>query len=277
MTVSVDILFTVYFKHAYFSDGNLNRLETILHKNSLTAMRNYGLFFKPFKNGFRVLYETSRAGKPRERATLLNEGLSLRFVLQLSDSSFYNYTALKADNIKERLFYFRNRPENDNGFLHAGAFASESELVTPDTTGEEFFTKPFAVVDMALTPALGEEFVIAFDKKASYWQYIVVSEHLKNLASPAILNINDQAVFSTPEKIALPNKSEALLFTSLNPIDLKETPAELFRLVENYESGTGRHKVIKKALPVPDVRAVSSGSGKNNGGSKIPYSEIFIY
>lgn len=281
MNTSFDILFTVLFRHAYFSSSKLECLVVDPDKNTAQAIVNNGLLFKPFKDGFRILFETSFAGRERERAELLNGELTLRFILTLSDPDFYNYTSMAAGNIKDVIFYFRNSLNNvingQTAILHHEEFASEKDLLSVKDAGENFFVKPFGLLDVELSSALMPENAVRFDKKASYWQYIVVGDHLKGLTNPAILNTNNQAVFNGPEKIRLPDKREALLFTSQTPINIAERPDDLFQLVENYESGSGKHKVIKRSLPVPDIRLVSSGSGKSDPEKKTTYSEIFIY
>lgn len=278
MKLEVDILFTVLFRHTYFSSAKLECLTVTPTNDSLQAIRNNGLFFKSFKDGFRILYDTTQAGRYRERSALLGKNLSLRFTLALNDSSFYNYTSVTTDNIKDTVFYFNNTFTNNSSgkpddLLHQDAFVSEKDLLGLDAIGQDFFVKPFGILDLELSASLKTEHSIRFDKKNTYWRYIVVGDHLKSLSSPAILDTNNLAAFHSPEKIALPDKREALLFTSIAPISLAEKPDALFQLVENYEAGSGKHKVVKKALPVPDVRSVSSSTGEK----KSNYSEIFIY
>jgi hypothetical protein len=282
MTLEFDILFTVSFRHAYFSSARLECLTVAPDAATGQALKNHGLLFKPFKNSFQVFYDTALAGRKRKRAELLEGKLQLRFILSLNDPHFYNYTEIVTNNLKEVVFYFnnsstRNAAGKPYDLLHDHEFVTEKDLVTPEAIGENFFVKPFGVLDIQVSPALKLEYSIHFNKKTSYWRYIVVGDHLKGLNNPAILNMNDQAVFNSPEKIELPDRREALLFTSLAPISLAEIPGELFQLVENYDFGAGRHKVVKKALPVPDIRSVSSGSGKNKTEQKTNYSEIFIY
>ena len=279
MQVEYDILTNISFRHEYFSSTRLECLTVRTNKSTEDLMLNRGLLFKPFKDGFALLYETLQNGEQRNKATLLEGALTLRFYVTLTDPNFFNYTDANMQHVAASVYYFHNnkatRPESFSAnLLHQEEFISEADEVSYEDFGERSFTKPFALIDLNLNEALQAEYSLHFKEKKTYWRYVLVGDHLKDLQQPAILG--EQEVFDGPDKLLLPDKREALSFVSSTPISLKQRPEKQFKLVENYEAGATSHKVIIRSLPVPDITRISSLGNLGEKNKKNMYSEIFI-
>jgi hypothetical protein len=241
-------------------------------------MKNNGLLFKPFKDGFRILYESKLGDVYNDRNNITNSETILRFHVKLNDSDFYSYTSDFSKDINVNCCYFHNIVDItpspfSNSHLHAEEFISEKDVVNYTTLLEMQHPKPFGVLDVKLYENLPKEFSINFSEKKTIWRYIIVSEHLKSLNNPAILS--NSTVFVGPKTILLPNNQEAISFESPEEFGVLQTNKTAFQLVEDYDTETLSYKIVLKVLPNPDVKKISLIASKNN--PQKTYSEIFIY
>lgn len=272
MNIAFGTLFTVVFEHGYFTGSRLECMAVSPDQQSAASIQRNGLLFKPLKNGFTVLYETSMAGKVRTREAVLQQTVELRFSIALNDPYFFNYTDLDHKDMTGSLCYFNNT-SHAAGTLHAGEWVSDKEVVTVKSVNDGSFVKPFGLIDVRISEGLSEQYTIRFRERSTYWRYLVISQHLKDLNSPAVLG--NSGSFKGPESMLLPDKRSALAFVSANPIGMKESGNDTFQLVENYDPVAGKYKVVLKTLPVPDVRAISALQPRDAAESR-SYSEIFI-
>ncbi|MDP4209279.1 MAG: hypothetical protein Q8928_10755 [Bacteroidota bacterium] len=277
MQVEYDILTNVIYRHRYFSNLKLECFSIHPDKSSEDVMLNNGLIFKPFKDGFVLLYEAYSNGQRRERVEILDSSITLRYYLTLTDNNFFNYTDGGMDNLVDSIYYLHNINDNRTkpslgSLLHLDEFVSKADIYSCKSFGETFSIKPFAIIDIHLNKELLTEYSLIFKEKQTYWRYVLVSEYLKNLQQPAILG--EQEIFIGPDNIQLPNKQEALYFTSNIPISLSQSPLKHFKLVENYEKGSPAYRVVMRLLPTPNPANISTISNIRN--DKI-YSDIFIY
>ncbi len=65
------------------------------------------------------------------------------------------------------------------------------------------------------------------------------------------------------------------MFTSENEVGIRYKERSAFNLVENYEQDTGKYKLVKSQLPLPDMRAVSKALDEKAPTGKF-YSDIFL-
>ncbi len=235
-------------------------------------MRRYGLIFKSFPDHFTVMYDTELAGSARSREDVLKEDIRLSFRLNLSDLALYNYTGGLPFAINNSFFYFSNA-NADGSFktntLHEDPFANTKDFIELSASGEQYFSKPFGHLDILFHPGLQKNMEIKFAAKAVYWQYILVSEHMKDLNAPAVFNKSTRQIFIGPETIQLPDDRTGIAFISEEPILLNSEPNRFFQLVENYESGSDKHKIIVDVLPNPDINIISQNfSTQNTNGEK---------
>jgi hypothetical protein len=277
MQAEYHILSNITFRHQYFSNRKLECLSVQPAQGSRMVMQNLGLLFKPFKDGFILLYETS--GNEPDKRKMIATGDVLRFYLTLNDSNFFNYTDTEIENLAGSVYYFHNnrtdeaKPDAPNR-LHSGDIVSKEDVFSCNDMDEKFLTKPFAIIDIYMTNNMKTEYSITFKEKHTYWRYILVSEYFRNLKQPAILG--EHYVFDGPFEVHLPDKREALYFVSTVSIGLSQEAVTRFKLVENYENGSSAYKIIKHFLPVPGITSVSS-FGTIDAKDKNCYSEMYIY
>jgi hypothetical protein len=294
----METLVATQYRHGYFKSQLCPCLSVRPAGGGLREMINHGLMIRPKPGGFDLLFDTRHAGNQRTRTDILELHIVIRLLLRLDDPDFYNYTAPPPADIGNQVFYFYNRPHSS--FLHADEQVSASDLfffdrrrVSPNASGAfgprpgdsdlpgdkwilkspgkvivlentegRSFEKPFAILDLLLQPGLEENYQIAFQPPSTWWNYILVSDHLKELSNPAIINTGTKENFAGPSTIRLRDDRAGLSFISPAPIGLKEEPAAACMLVENFDPATGKYKVVMPTLPGPDIRMVSGARGK---------------
>jgi hypothetical protein len=278
MKYAFDILMQVQFNHSYFSDGVFNGLGVTVDSETQKAFNNLSLLYKPFRGGFYILYDKNFAGAERSREDVLKEKVIFEFTLELRDPLFYNYTANLPQQIDKSIYYFRNSLNTAPGVgnvLHAGQFVSEKDVVNLSDSRHHFFKKPFGKLSIMLHPGLETNYSVNFNVRQTYWRYIFMSEYLQKLNSPAIIDDKETNVFGERFEIDLPDAKKVYGFVSANKLNLGQKQDAMYRLVENYEPGTAKHKDVIKALPYPDVRYISRIPIKDT--NPINYSDIFIH
>jgi len=290
-----ELLVSVGYKHGYFSGRKFDRISTEpTHATRETLIRN-GLLFNLSPTGFRILFDTRWGGSTRERKDVLKDKPDLLFQLTLTDPDFYHYTAMDPGNITRSFVYLSNvsiegEQHPSAGLLHSGEFVTENDSVCFGKLPQHFFGKPFGWLQLAVDLQLKDAYEALWPGRSVYWNYIVVSRHLRELNKPAIIDsVTKQQAFSGPEPILLPDNRPALSFVSGIPIPFQAAEKKVFQLVENFEKDSGRYKVVLSALPRADTRIISaaidrkSEPGKEDAGAieikktKEYYSEIFIY
>lgn len=281
MEFRFDILVTVNFRHAYYPGGRFTAIRVKPDDSAAETLQRLGLLFKPFEDGFRILYDTHFAGRQRSKEEVTNEAARLRFHFFVNDQAFFNYTANLQDDISSLVFYFSNAAAGDGpplppGLLHPQPAVSGGDQVPAARFSGQFFSKPSGIVDLELRKGMEGSYSVNFSARATFWRYILVGDHLKALNSPAILDEAEKEDFDGPANIRLPDNREAQVFTSRAVISLSGGKGRVFRLVENYGQGTGKYRVVVGALPSPDVGVISA-AGRLAGDVQKEFSEIFIY
>ncbi|MHB8208142.1 hypothetical protein [Mucilaginibacter sp.] len=266
-----DILVKVNCSHSYFYDGVFNGFSIKVTDSTNKALKNHDLIMKPFNGGFYILYDQSFGGTTRTRENVLKEKLTLDFTLILTDSLFYNYTADAPAQIDQSIYFFNNSL-NLAGSLHADDFVSENDVQPITYFTEQFFVKPFAKIILALNSELQNEYTIKFNARSTYWRYILMSNYLQELNSPAIIDTDSANTFGVPSKVNLPGNIQVNAFTSGNALQLSQRPTKAFQLAENYETSSSKYRVVIRSLPYPDISVISR---LPNSASN--FSDIFIY
>lgn len=273
MDFQYKILSQVNFKHSYFSDGIPRCFSIKPTIETEKLLLNHSLLFKPKNSGFLLAFESFNNGSERSREEVITSDKILKFIVTLNDPLFFNYTSITTPNLSSSVFHFHNFDKDRLSYLHSSENVESSDLVSATDIANEFFTKPFAIIELQLSRLLAEEYTISFKEKSTYWRYLLVSEYLKELTKPAVLN--GSIVFNGPVEIKLPNNKMALAFESNIPIGIKQRTDKFFQLVENYDVATNKGKTIIKSLPQPNVNIIS----KINGDVQIlhkEYSEIIL-
>ena len=274
-------LTAVEFRHGYFGSHVNTPLSVSPVGASIRVMTKHGLWWKAGPGGFSLTYDRRHAGGNRTREAVLTEGVALRFLVRLRDPYFYNYTEGPAPVAGENILYFYNR--TGSALLHASEQVSGGDLfgiappgrpVCKRTAGKRIplvnlvdrpFDQPFAILGLRLRPGTASMYAIEFKARSSIWNYILVGRHLQDLQSPAVINSVTKEPFRGPANIRLVDGRPALSFRSEKPIGCSDWPGVVCMLVEGWDSGTGKYKVVMPALPVPDVRIISRAGGAGGG------------
>jgi len=269
-------LFSVSFQHDYFAAAVFEGLTAKPDAETTDLLLKNGFIFKPFRNGFSILYDTFFAGTQRQLQDVLNDPVTLCFPLTLADQHFYNYTVDFGADISAFNFLFTNSPgincpteKGEN--LHRDKYVSSKELAMAGNYNAALFGRIIITVDNNLK----QDYYISFQQRSTYLRYFLVSNYFLELDQPAIIDGSNQQKFSDAATVTLSNGRNAILFISENEIRFNHKSRSGFNLVENYERETGRYKVVKSGLPLPDVRAVSKALDGNEYAGKF-YSDIFL-
>lgn len=278
MKYSFEKLVTVAFNHSYFSNGVFGGLSIEPTDATSRQLLNNGLLLKMFNGGFHILYDVHFAGTERTREDVLKEPVMCDFVIRLTDNSFYNYTEPVDGDINTSIYFFHNTAADGKSLkksLHRDKYVNAKDLLPLTELTERFFVRPFGKLELELSAALQENYTVTFKAKETYWRYILVSDDLTQLNSPAILDSVNSELFEGPETLPVRGK-DTLAFRSKNPISFSQNPVHTFQLVDNYDPETGRYKVVMRALPTADPGHISR-IDLNSNIRNLNYSEIFIH
>lgn len=277
MRYAYKVLLNVSFNHTYFSSKVFAGMAFTPSSSTQLLFLNNGLLYKAYAGGFRILFDTNFNGNERSREDLISEIFDCKFNASITDKSFYNYTEIESDDISKKIFHFYNTAADETKLresLHSNDFVSENDLKPSNEFPEPYFVKPFAVLDLRIAPGLPENYTISFKAKETIWRYVLMSEDLQSLKNPAILDSTGTEPFEGPELLNFSGIS-GLAFRSKQSISFTERSTQNFQLVENYDSETGRYKVVMRALPKANPELItlikSDNILENNN-----YSEIFI-
>ena len=277
MRYAYKVLLNVSFNHTYFSNKLFAGLAFTPSSSTQLLFLNYGLFFKTYPGGFRIVFDTNFNGSTRNREDLISDILECKFNASLTDTSFYNYTEIEGTDISKKILHFYNAAAGEvklRDSVHSGEFVSASDLKLINEFAEPYFVKPFAVLDLRLAPGLPENYTISFKAKETIWRYVLMSEDLQSLNNPAILDSTGTEPFEGPELLKFSGTS-GLAFKSKQAISFTEISTQNFQLVENYDSETGRYKVVMRALPKANPEMITLIKNENTLENN-NYSEIFI-
>lgn len=260
-----ELLVRVAYKHAFFSNRKFDRISTEPTAATQAVLMGSGLLFRPDGDGFRVLFDTLWGGGVRKRDDVLKEGLNLLFQLTLNDPDFYYYTDLGEGDLTRAYFYLSNvspageeRPGPEgSGLLHERDFVTDEDRVWFGKLPRHFTGRPFGWIQLVPDAKLKGTYEARWPVRSVYWNYIVVSSHLRELNKPAILDPVTKQVFAGPTPILLPDNRKALSFVSETPISFLAAEKQLFQLVENFDKDSGKYKVVLSALPRADPSILS--------------------
>ncbi|OKS86522.1 hypothetical protein [Mucilaginibacter polytrichastri] len=282
MNVEFDILTTITFGHEYFVGGGFDAIDIRLSNETQSRFLGLGLMYKPTKSGFHILFDKKIAGRQRTREDMLKESLVCEFRLFLKDTGFFNYTAAVPADVSTSVYYFSNFSDDKKrkifaGTLHTQGFVSEKDIFPAGSFKGQLFIKPFGILDLKIDEALQTAYAVKFAARSSYWRYILASAYLTGLNNPAVIGHNANQQFTGPHKLTLPNQKQALAFVSPEPIRLSRSSANSFQLVENYEPGSDKYRVVMRILPLPDNNLISHLPQTDITEPKKDYSEIIIH
>lgn len=276
MNYAFEILVSVSFNHSYFSNDIFEGFAVEPSVSTSRQLLNNGYLLKMYRGGFHILFDKNFAGGTRTREEVLSSDITLEFILRLSDRSFYNYTEPVDGDINKSMYHFSNCFKNESikKSLHTGQYVDVKDLHPLESFEEQYFVKPFAKLDLKIGMGLESSYTIKFKAKETFWRYILVSDNLKSLNNPAIINSSNAEAFDGPEKLPVKGK-DTLAFKSKSPISFNQEALHVFQLVDNYDADSGRYKVVMRALPSADPNHISVIESNNT--QTLNYSEIFIH
>eukprot|EP01133_Synstelium_polycarpum_P010503 gene10503-12225_t len=119
---------------------------------------------------------------------------------------FFNYTAVLNMNVQQSVFYFSNRIVGKQA-LHRQELVSDKDVYAYPLTffREDGMVKPFGKIVLKIAPGLLDVYLIRFEAMATYWRYILVSDYLKAIKNPVVLDQQTQVIFKGPNPIELPS------------------------------------------------------------------------
>jgi hypothetical protein len=285
MSLKYEILTTVTFRHTYFNNNSYAGFTIVPDASTLHHLRRLSILFKPTPNGCNLLFEVD-SNHPRTREEVLKEAVTFGFSIHNNDPDFVNYTEGLPGNIEKAVLFFRNNTAetaviSDNGLLHENPFFSVKDILqnkSPDKNNihdKEFFSKPFAWMEIRLHKGLEKSLQVNFKGKETLWRYIINSEHLQELAEPAVIHKDTKEAFKGPVWIVLPDGKKRMAFESNKLIPLCSKPEKVFQLVENFQPGSAKYKVVLGMLPNPNVKLISLIRSEDITQEN-KFSEIFI-
>lgn len=278
MNYAYDILFEVSFSHNYFRDQKTESFGVSPSESATDQMKKEGLLFKRQPDGFFVLYDRNHAGRLRSKEEVLSSNRVLTFYIKNNDPLLFNYTGGFAGYEPDKYcLLFTNTKDRQDGRLHANEHAGkEDQFIAGSQTGGAIRHHPFGIIRISLGDIQSEKYHVSFEAKSTYWCYVLASSYSKELQQPAVLDKADQIVFTGPSPVTLPDRKEAIMFTSQSRLTMSHNPELYLRLVENYSAGGGRYKVVVPQLPYPDVAHLSAIGTPAQGKSHSDYSYIII-
>lgn len=119
-----------------------------------------------------------------------------------------------------------------------------------------------------------KEYEVHFGSRKTYWNYFLTGESLSRYQSLAITDTKREVFFTGPQDSQLFNGKKGLMFTSPEPLLLKEGSDVSFQLRRNCsQDGNAGFPVIERLpLATPDLLLQPE-----KGNEKGIYSEIIVY
>jgi hypothetical protein len=279
MKIAYDILCTISFKHAYFSRQGNCLFDIVPAAKSAAEMRQLGLTYKLQQDGFALLYDCYHAGKTRLKPDILGLSTNLQFFIINKDPLLLTYTSgLEDYKPGSSVLSFTIDQHREDNRLHTKKYVSKDDLCTYTEAGiiPDFRQVPFGVISLPLNKVTSSLYYISFGARATYWRYVLASDYVMNLQQPAILDKDNEVVFTGPFPLTLPDKKEAVAFVSDKQINMNEQPGKNFRLIENYNPENGKYKIIVQRLPYPDKSHLSAIGKTSEKERYTDYSNIII-
>lgn len=252
-------LLKVSVVHEYFGWKICPSLEFLPSAGCCKALKRDQLLMKQYPGGFELLANLSE--------DICRIEQTFRFYGYSSDPCFAAYTQLPGGG--RSLVYYRI----ECGDTDTSLVESESAPVLEDgdvARNPRTGVKPNLIVDVVMAKTLGPEVnaICAIELRARqlYWKYILGGE-----LSVRDLEIRD---FSSDMPLGFERYEQdlsraELVFQSLSPIVLQESPPQRIQLVE---AGSG--KVVIKRLP--NAGPWQLGKSRDRNGNEVVVAEIFV-
>lgn len=244
-------LFTVSFRHEYYTDGVCGDFVVEPSTNCATILRQYRLKFLRFPGGFGIAYE-----KPAKGGKLIlqldRSALELRFILASNNSQFVNFTDIPFKT-NEQVYHFNNLAFNANSngeerLLSNNATVGESDLKLKSevlATNDTQVRHPFGVIDIIMDDERVEkknairhtqllkrrDYILAFSAREANWRYCLAPQ----AGSPAyngfeVVDLKGEQNFNKAKEITFTNGIKGISIDTQAPIKFKQAPDTTFQL-----------------------------------------------
>ncbi len=100
-------LFDVKIRHDYYTKGDCGDFIIIPTEDSLKTLKNFGLLFKSYENGFQVLYRAFKDGTIQPLKPI-DTDIRLTFMLKPVNKYLVNFSDLPVKGMTEKIYYFDN-------------------------------------------------------------------------------------------------------------------------------------------------------------------------
>lgn len=117
------------------------------------------------------------------------------------------------------------------------------------------------------------EYLVNFNNRETIWKYFLVDPVYQKFNNLSIINKGKEKIFGSPVKQLINQNLGALVFESINKIPLSELSEENYQLVDNYDNGSGKGKIILKNLARPSPEQLFRDENRLN---ETIYSHIYI-
>lgn len=116
--------------------------------------------------------------------------------------------------------------------------------------------KPFGIVEIYTSTLLNHfrekgivEYALNFGNRKTIWKYFFTGPVYQKFNNLSIINKAKEQIFKGPETQQISDNYAALVFESKNKISISEHSDESFQLVDDYQSGVVKGKIVIKSLP----------------------------
>jgi hypothetical protein len=272
----------LHLRHNYFNSGYLAQAELEPTTATLQKLRNAQLIYKKTRQGAVLLLDSAR----RDIAAACCEPpLTLHFLLFSTDSHFGSYT----DPVLQRgqLWYCDSQTavaEANFLRLHHQSTLGGEELLSADDNrlvsiiDQRHASLPQLVLALSINAAEvnainasnSRNYLIKFVSRQTLWRYYLIGDSFSGALQIRDMNRHNAAIFARQQDVLLANGRKALVFDSIEPLNLAEQSPYRFGLIS--QDG-GSEKILIKRLPV--ATAGQSGNAVVNGVTR-HLAEIYL-
>ncbi|WP_204346429.1 hypothetical protein [Psychroserpens algicola] len=273
-TVRYKKIFEIKITHGYFSTLIPEDLNILFGPITQDIMRRFDIQVKRTLSNcsFYMNSESSIIDFINHLDSELTQNY-FDFYIEIKSPYFYNYTQIDLDTQQSILYESRSA---DNTF-------TETSIVLNPIQHHLSSTDKFAEVNIYfqdIIDAVDAEFVIAFESRATYWQYFIIDRSDFHLKQPHIISDQDIS-FQPPKLVTTQQGVQAFEIISEMPLKLSQQHHYTFSLydviTDNSESPNESSQGLKKiinSLPGANANLITL---KEENGKQIFLSPIYIY
>ena len=230
-------LFSLTTNHSYFSDKICKGIIFNPTEETKRFMVHFGLISKFTNNSFTIFADTTIDLNQKINWENINKGTFLQFNITFTDSNFFLYTDLKANQ-----YGYATYSANSNLNIKRDEITELTAL--PNATNNCVQISLSSLLEAA-EKKCESKFEINFFARSTQWRYFLINKSNIDINDLAIRN--KAIAFTGPVEVILEYGEKALLFSSGDSlIPLTEKPNLQFSLVS-------KKSTIIKSLPTVNL------------------------